>query len=31
MEGAPPINVEAIGPLLRAAFCERKKNVEQLH
>src|SRR6185437_11775940 len=30
MERPPPINIEAIGPLLRAAFCERKKNVKKL-
>ena len=31
MERPPPINVEAIGPLLRTAFREREKNVEKLH
>src|SRR2546423_7783795 len=31
MKGASPVNIEAIGALLRASFCEREKNVEQFH
>ena len=31
MQGAAAINIKVVRALLRAPFCERKKNVEQLH